>query len=172
MVLALTRSDRLDAADAIVDEFAVDHFDRLPRDMLCLNGLHYFSMTCEALGRDDIADDLYPLLLPHSGMVDTTATIDAGPVDLQLGAHRSRPDPLAAFMGVSSGVVPSGPDCRPPDERVRAHASEKKVRDLGRRAGGCGRPPRGLRHRRRRRRPSRGVHQCRPDRRLGLSLRG
>ena len=85
MALALACSNRLDAAEAIVDEFAVDNFDRLPRDMLWLNGLHYFSMTCEVLERGDVAAGLYRMLLPYSGMVATTATIDAGPVDLQLG---------------------------------------------------------------------------------------
>ena len=124
MALALACSNRLDAAEAIVDEFAVDNFDRLPRDMLWLNGLHYFSMTCEVLGRSDIAPELYRLLLPYSGMVATTATIDAGPVDLQLGvlARLSGQRDLADRHLHAAGTL-----CRHNDAPVWSAQAERRL---------------------------------------------
>lgn len=111
--VALAQSGRVDAANDIIDAFAVDGFERLPRDMLWLNGMHYFSMACTSLGRSDVADDLYRLLLPYSGMMATTATICAGPVDLQLGA-------LAGLIGQSDIA----------DQHLRASVSLCRRSDL------------------------------------------
>ena len=107
-----------------MDEFAIDRFDRLPRDMLWLNGLHYFSMTCEVLGRSDIAPELYRLLLPYSGMVATTATIDAGPVDLQLGvlARLSGQRDLADRHLHAAGTL-----CRHNDAPVWSAQAERRL---------------------------------------------
>lgn len=85
LALTLARTGDHDGAAAILEEYAADDFERIPRDMLWLNGLHYFVMTCDALGREDVAGALYGLLLPYSGMVASNGTIGAGPVDLHLG---------------------------------------------------------------------------------------
>lgn len=84
--LALAQSGRREPATAILDGFAAGGFDQLPQDFLWLNAMNYLSMTCEVLGRDDLAPDLYRILVPYAGMVATNGTVDAGPVDLQLGS--------------------------------------------------------------------------------------
>ncbi len=88
LALALARSSRpeqREQAGAIVDHLARDSFAQIPRDTLRLHGLHYLTMACETLERADLAPTLYDLLLPHTGMIATNGTIDAGPVDLHLG---------------------------------------------------------------------------------------
>ena len=84
--VALARSGRREEAGAILDGFAAGRFDQLPQDFLWLNAMNYLSMTCQTLGRDDVAPELYRILVPYAGMVATNGTIDAGPVDLQLGS--------------------------------------------------------------------------------------
>ena len=85
LALALSRSGHQEDAMAVIDEFAATNFDRLPRDLLWLHALHYFTLACEELSLDQYAGALYDLLLPHDGMVATNGTIDAGPVSLHLG---------------------------------------------------------------------------------------
>src|SRR5690625_4784450 len=84
MALALAQSDRRAEAEAILEQFA-GGLEQLPRDILWLNALTYLSMTTQVLDRSDVAGELYRVLMPYSGMVATNGTIDAGPVDLQLG---------------------------------------------------------------------------------------
>ena len=90
--VALARSDQHADAEVILDDFASGSFEQLRRDIMWLNGMCYLSMTCEALGRADVATSVYGELIPYKGMVANNGTIDAGPVDLQLGA-------LARVMG-------------------------------------------------------------------------
>lgn len=97
MAVALTQAGRAADAEAILEEFAAGDFEQLPQDILWLNGMCYLSMTCVAVARQDIAADLYEQLAPYSGMVATNATIDAGPVDLHLGA-------LARVLGNTEGA--------------------------------------------------------------------
>ncbi|MFW7414692.1 BTAD domain-containing putative transcriptional regulator [Demequina sp. SO4-18] len=85
LALTLVRTDALDDAAAILHDFAGRSFSQLPQDMLWLNGMCYLSMTCEVVGDPATAADLYRALLPHAGLVANNGTIDAGPVDLQLG---------------------------------------------------------------------------------------
>lgn len=85
LALTLARTGHPVEAGRILDDFAEESFSNVPRDMLWLHGMHYLSMTCEELGRSDLAACLYRLLLPCSGMIATNGTIGAGPVDLHLG---------------------------------------------------------------------------------------
>ncbi len=92
LAVALARSDQHADAEEILDDFASGSFEHMRRDIMWLNGMCYLSMTCEALDRADVASSVYGELLPYRGMVANNGTIDAGPVDLQLGA-------LARVMG-------------------------------------------------------------------------
>lgn len=86
MAVVLAHSGGRRDAEAVLEEFAVDSFAALPRDIVWLNGMSYLSMVCETVQRADIAENLYLTLAPFSGMVATNGTIDSGPVDLRLGA--------------------------------------------------------------------------------------
>lgn len=84
--LALTEAGRGDEAGAILDEFVARGFAQLPVDMLWLHGMSYLCGVAEALDRPDAARPLYEALAPYAGLFAHNGTIDAGPVDLHLGA--------------------------------------------------------------------------------------
>lgn len=86
MAMVLLHSGGRSDAEVVLDELAMDSFAALPRDIVWLNGMSFLSMVCETLERADIAESIYLVLAPFSGMVATNGTIDSGPVDLRLGA--------------------------------------------------------------------------------------
>lgn len=84
--LTLAKSGRAAEAALILDEFTSPGSVDLPVDMLWLQGIAYLCDTCVALNRPDAAHALYDALLPYTGLIAHNGTLDAGPVDLHLGA--------------------------------------------------------------------------------------
>lgn len=90
--LALVSVGRENEARAIVERFHERRFEHLPLDLLYLSALSHLAETVTELRHTPAAQDLYDALLPYRGMVANNATIDTGPVDLNLGR-------LAALIG-------------------------------------------------------------------------
>ncbi len=77
---------RTEEAKQIVSEFAAQELGQLPYDMIRLPGLAFLASAVAALEDRGTARMVYDALAPYTTMFAHNGTVDAGPIDLHLGA--------------------------------------------------------------------------------------
>ncbi|MFS3130078.1 AAA family ATPase [Nocardioides sp. Bht2] len=86
LALALAKVGRTGEARSIVDELVAREGAGIPQDMIRLPGLAFLACAVAELGDVGAARVVHDELLPYTGMFAHNGTIDAGPIDLHLGA--------------------------------------------------------------------------------------